>query len=181
MSSGLRAASRRRVRSLAGERGAVAVEFALVLTPLIMILIGTFTTGVSFSHALGITNAVREGARFGAIADASTGTWASDVADRVRATQFDDPTSTETSICVQLWKGPAPGTQVGTTFCTGGGPGVIATDFARYPIPAALPAGVCVVRVVATRNYKISAPPLLPGVTQKMARGSVARYEKGSC
>ena len=55
----------------ADERGAVAVEFALVLPLLVMLLLGIATTGLSYTHAIGVTNAVREGARFGATADAT--------------------------------------------------------------------------------------------------------------
>ena len=87
-----------------GERGAVAVEFALVLPLLVMLLLGIATAGLSYTRAIGVTNAVREGARFAATADASVpATWSSDVISRVRATQFDDP-SLDTEICVQLWK-----------------------------------------------------------------------------
>ena len=86
------------------ERGAVAVEFALVLPVLVMLLLGITTSGISYSHAIGATNAVREGSRFGATADAGVpATWAGDVIKRVRGTQFDDPTS-ETAVCVQLWQ-----------------------------------------------------------------------------
>jgi Flp pilus assembly protein TadG len=49
----------------------VAVEFALVFPLLVMLLFGIITAGISFAHSLGLTNAVREGARFGAISDAS--------------------------------------------------------------------------------------------------------------
>lgn len=83
------------------ERGAVAVEFALVLPLLVMLLLGVTTSGLSYSNALGVTNAVREGARFGATADATSTTWAADVISRVRATQFDDPAA-ETAVCAQL-------------------------------------------------------------------------------
>lgn len=176
MSGRLGAAIRRRTESRRRQRGAAAVEFALVLTPLIMILVGTVTTGVSYSNALGVTNAVREGARFGAVADASSGSWASDVIGRVRQTQFDDP-SNKTSICVELVKG---GGAVKSLCEAAGGPGVSAADMGQYPLPT-VPTGVCVVRVVAAREYQISAPPLVPPVTRTMVRGSVARYERTTC
>lgn len=170
----------RRVSRKLGQRGAAAIEFALVAPIVIMLLIGTITTGLSYTKSLGLTNAVREGARFGATGDAVSGSWADDVITRVRATQFDDPTS-QSSICVELRKGPAPGTLVRDK-CSVGGPGVSAADFARFPVPTSLPVNVCVVRVVATRTFEIYAPPLLPSLgTRKMARGSVARYERATC
>jgi Flp pilus assembly protein TadG len=49
------------------ERGAVAVEFALVLPILMMILLGIVEFGLSYSAQLTITNAAREGARTMAI------------------------------------------------------------------------------------------------------------------
>jgi Flp pilus assembly pilin Flp len=175
MSGRLDTAARRRAH--AHERGAVAVEFALVLPILVMLLVGTITSGLSYSQALGITNAVREGSRFGAIADASSGTWGSDVVTRVRQTQFDDQ-GLETSVRVELWNG---GSLVNYFEHFASGPGVTTADLDRFDIPP-VPAGVCVVRVVATRNFTIQAPPLMPAIVdRKMARGSVARYEGATC
>jgi Flp pilus assembly pilin Flp len=180
MSGGLTNVLRRHAEGRLRERGALAVEFALVAPLVIMLLIGTVTTGVSYSHTLGVTNAVREGARFGAIADASSASWGSDVADRVHQTQFDDPGAT-TSICVELWRGPGAGTLVETHCEPAGGPGVDAADLDVYKVPPTLPSGTCAVRVVATKVFTISAPPLFAGVPRKMTRGSVARYERDGC
>ncbi len=63
---------RTRGRARLDERGAVAVEFALVLPVLVMLLLGITTAGLSYSHAIGLTNAVREGSRFGATTLATT-------------------------------------------------------------------------------------------------------------
>lgn len=49
------------------ERGAAAVEFALVLIPLMLILMGTIDFGYYFFMRAIVTNAAREGARAGAI------------------------------------------------------------------------------------------------------------------
>jgi len=49
------------------ERGAAAVEFALILIPLLMILLGTIEFGFIFNQQLTVTNAAREGARVLAI------------------------------------------------------------------------------------------------------------------
>src|SRR5687768_2460716 len=112
-----RATSRRR-----NADGAVAVEFALIFPLLVMLLLGTTTAGLSYSRAVGLANATREGARFGATADAcgtaitappctaslaGGTTWANDTINRVRVTQADDSDTTatsSTSVCVQLFK-----------------------------------------------------------------------------
>jgi Flp pilus assembly protein TadG len=159
----------------------VAVEFALVMPIVIMLLVGTITTGVSYSQALGVTNAVREGARFGATADAAAGSWTTDVVTRVRGTQFDDPGSM-TAICVQLVKGASP--VPGKTHCapaSAGGPSLSMPAVSAYPAVPAVPAGTCVVRVIAARNYTISAVPLLPPINRTLVRGSVVRYERKTC
>ncbi len=50
-----------------GEDGATAIEFALVLPILIMILVGTFEFGLAYNNYLAITHAAREGARMAAV------------------------------------------------------------------------------------------------------------------
>ncbi|WP_448002640.1 TadE/TadG family type IV pilus assembly protein [Agromyces bauzanensis] len=49
------------------ERGAAAVEFALVLVPLIVLLLGIIEFGYIFNQQLTVTNSAREGARVLAI------------------------------------------------------------------------------------------------------------------
>ncbi len=50
-----------------GERGAVAVEFALLLPVLIVILFGITAFGVAFSRFVTYISAAREGARYAAV------------------------------------------------------------------------------------------------------------------
>jgi Flp pilus assembly protein TadG len=161
--------------------GAAAVEFALVVPVLIMLLLGTLTSGISYSHSVGVTNAVREGSRFGATADASSSVaaaWADNVISRVRDTQFDDPGHSDTTICVQLWK-VGTGAIADTAKCSTptGAPALTvpatATDEPAVPANAT---GTCVVRVLAARRFTINIglyrwDPV--GVTS-----SVARYER---
>lgn len=160
--------------------GAVAVEFALVLPLVIMLLLGITTAGVSYSHAIGVTNAVREGARFGATTDATSANWANDVISRVRATQFDDPGGTPaTAICVQLWKSTG---QVAGTCSQGDGSvspalALPATATANPKVPSGLPADACVVRVIAARNFTISLG-VFPSWNKTTTSFSVARYER---
>jgi Flp pilus assembly protein TadG len=52
-----------------GERGAAAVEFALVLPVLMLIVLGCIDWGYYFFVDQIVTNAAREGARSGAVAD----------------------------------------------------------------------------------------------------------------
>ncbi len=49
------------------ERGAAAVEFALVLPPLLLLVLGTIDWGYYFYVREVVTNAAREGARAGSI------------------------------------------------------------------------------------------------------------------
>ena len=159
------------------ERGVVAVEFALVLPLLAMLLLGTVTAGIAFSHSLGLTNAVREGSRFGATTQypATTGSWAADVIQRTRDTQFDDP-DIESKVCVELHKqGVAP--LVATT-CAGGEVGWPAPP--AFTIPAGTPIGTCVVRVWAAREFTINA--ILVKFDQRlMSKESMAMYDRASC
>lgn len=53
--------------SKASERGAVAVEFALLIPILIMILLGIMEFGRAYNVQMSLTNAAREGARSVAI------------------------------------------------------------------------------------------------------------------
>lgn len=173
-----------RVRSLerrsATEQGAVAVEFALVLPLLVMLLLGITTAGLSYTRAIGLTNAVREGARFGATAVADLpATWASDVISRVRGTQFDDP-SNATEVCVQLWqKTSSGGAAVASTgSCNGSVTGVTLPTTAgeRPAVPSGLPDGACVVRVVAGRTFTINIG--LASWDKVNVSSAVARYER---
>lgn len=67
-----RGTMRRRIPSptfaiLRSEQGATAVELALLLPVLIMILVGTFEFGLAYNNYLAITHAAREGARMAAV------------------------------------------------------------------------------------------------------------------
>lgn len=160
------------------QRGASAVEFALVFPMLAMVLFGTITSGISYSNAIGVTNAVREGSRFGATAEATAPTWAADVLARVRSTQFDDPTG-ETSICVQLWKQGSGAIATATQCSAGAAPNAAPIPTVYPAVPGGLTNGTCVVRVVAARPYTINA--IFAQFDQVLTRSSVARYERDAC
>jgi Flp pilus assembly protein TadG len=93
------------------DRGAAAVEFALVVPFVALLLVGMVTTGFTYSDHLSITNAVREGARFGASApyDQTTPSvitpaeWAASVQTRVHDVYFNSgSTINANNVCVQL-------------------------------------------------------------------------------
>jgi TadE-like protein len=49
-----------------GDRGAVLVEFALILPVLAALLLGIFSGGLAYNRKLAVTDGVREGSRYGA-------------------------------------------------------------------------------------------------------------------
>jgi Flp pilus assembly protein TadG len=163
------------------DRGAAAVELALVLPLLVSLVLGMVTGGLSYSNAIGVQDAVRQGARFGATADASSATWASDVIAQVRATQFDDGTTAAlsgTSVCVQLFKTPAT---VSKYLCSIGGKSgptlTMSSSGTDAPaVPTTLPAGACVVRVVAARKFTVNI--VVSKWSGTMTRSATAAYER---
>lgn len=68
------------VRRLRDERGASAVEFAIIGSILLLVTFGTITFGLIFNRYQGLQSAAREGARLGAL-QAATRT---DIINRVR-------------------------------------------------------------------------------------------------
>lgn len=79
---------RRLGRGKARQRGAAAVEFALVLPFLLMMVLGTIDWGWYFFVREVVTNAAREGARAGAVATAANPTQAAEDIARNFITNF---------------------------------------------------------------------------------------------
>ena len=159
------------------ERGAVAVELALVLPLFIILLFGVTTAGLAYSDHLAITNAVREASRLGASVDytPSSTTWADSVQTRVKQVYFNAGSQVETSqICVQLVDSggavlaspTAQGSQCGT-----------APDS-----PSGLASGTCVVKVWVRKPAKITLV-VAPELSFSIGAQSVAHYGRsvGSC
>lgn len=67
-----------------GEAGDALVEFALVLSVLMLVLMGIFDFGRAFYANSALTNAARDGARY-AIIHYTDPTWSSDTTQKVRA------------------------------------------------------------------------------------------------
>jgi len=154
-----RAVARRR-----DESGAVAVEFALILPILVMLLLGVTTTGLAYSDHLAITNAAREAGRFGSAVDYSSGaaTWANNVQSRVQQTYYNAGTTLSLSqICVQLVN-PAVAAPAGPVLASPTTQGAACSS--NVPAnPSVVPAGSCLVKVwvkkPATINLGIFTVP----------------------
>lgn len=76
---------RRSLRRRPGDRGAAAVEFALVIPVLVLVLGGILDFGFVFSQQIALNNAARDAARAGVVPDLSgAGLSCSDIATRAR-------------------------------------------------------------------------------------------------
>lgn len=151
--------------------GGVAVEFALVLPLVITLLLGTVTAGVAYSRALGVTNAVREGARFGATT-VNDGSWATNVLQRTKDTHFDSGSSS-TQICAQLVKNTGAAAAVPTSVLDA----TVSCGAGAAPTPPVVDSGKCVAMVWAARGFEIDTG-MLPPFTGTIQRQSVSRYER---
>jgi len=150
------------------ERGAAAVEFALVMPILLMILFGVITTGWAVSDYLSATNAVREGSRYGAATNVSTPGWATSVRDRVKSVYYNEGVQvSDDQICVRLIQ--AAGT-------TPAGAEYIGANCGPTPdTPTGMAPGSCAVMVWMRRPVAIKLM-VFPDITGNIAATSVAYY-----
>mgnify|MGYP001068982220 CR=1 FL=1 len=100
-------------RAARGERGAVLVEFALIVPFLAMLLFGMLTGGLVLNRKMAATQASREGARYGATMAPDQCTPATNCAGRTWAQQVRSATVARsegsvsaTDVCVALVEGP---------------------------------------------------------------------------
>lgn len=173
---------RRRVTALSGacrhrsERGAVAVEFALVLPLLMALLVGIMSAGLGYNRVLGVADGVREGARFGATAVTP---WPADtVRDQAIAlTTLNLPNSpvvvTPAMVCAELVKAPST-VVIRSSACSAA---MVAGEPAT---PANVVAGTCLVKVWARIPINFDLV-LLGSYTPTVSRQSVSLYERGAC
>lgn len=56
-------------KKVINEKGASAVEFALILIPLIILIFAIFEFGILFNNYIALTHAAREGARLAAVGE----------------------------------------------------------------------------------------------------------------
>jgi Flp pilus assembly protein TadG len=148
------------------ERGAAAVEFALVVPLLIILVFGMITTGFTYSDHLSATNAVREGARYGAAADVSSSSWATSVRSRVKQVYFNaGVTVTDDQICVRLVQAS------GATYTEALG----ANCGSAPSVPSSMAAGSCAVLVWMTRPERIRLV-IVPDLDFDIGAEAVAYY-----
>ena len=70
---------------------------------LMLLLFGMIWTGLAYSDHLSVTNAVREGARFGSGLDYTTSGWADTVRDRVKQVYLNaGSTLSDSQVCVKI-------------------------------------------------------------------------------
>ncbi|MEO7844093.1 MAG: TadE/TadG family type IV pilus assembly protein [Nocardioides sp.] len=149
------------------ERGAAALEFALVVPFLMLLLLGTVTVGLVYSDHLGVTNAAREGARYGAAADAASASWATSVQTRVQQTYFNASGAqpTDAQICVKLVKSDA------TVVASDAG----ASCGTQPALPTGMEVGSCAVLVWMSKPETIQLIAF-PDLNTEIGAQSVAYY-----
>lgn len=166
-----------RRRVAAGEAvdsGAALVEFALVLPVFMMLLLGMFTGGLAFSRKTSVSQAAREGARYGATlpitASLPADAWLTKVADLTTASADGELGATQPGqhLCVAYVPGAGPPRrrdQVGTAVSFSNATCV--ADDGR--------SGETRVQVVTGRTSKLEA--LLFSRDLDLAAQAVARFE----
>ena len=101
----MRMLSRRRLKSFAHEEGGAAVvEFAIVVGLLLVVVFGTVDWTRYFLLRAKLTNAVREGARFGAVQPSITAATKTSIASYTKARFVGD--TTKGSVVVDTTLGP---------------------------------------------------------------------------
>lgn len=113
------------------ERGIIAVEFALILPVLMLILIATIEAGLVMYDYIIITNASREGARWGIISDNNPGSlpWSCSGTGTTPTTPCGVANNFASTLLISY-----ASTNLPTTTATGGGtPGSTVTVTTSYP------------------------------------------------
>jgi Flp pilus assembly protein TadG len=168
-------ARRGRRMSSHDQRGAAAVEFAIILPILAALLLGIINLGLGYNKVLGLAEGVREGARFGATLSSpgwSGATVQQHTIDSTFLNVAGHPVVVDsTMVCAQLVR--APSTVVASSSCS--------LTTAAPLNPVGIPDGTCLVKVWAELPVKVSFVPPVPAVTVTVKRQSVSLYERGTC
>ena len=132
------------------EKGAVAVEFALVLPILSMFLFGIITFGLAYSDHLALTNTVREAARFGASTD-NTAAWGNAVLTRTKSLYFNaNSPLNDSQVCALLIRRTG-GVDTVKQFSAAGCKAGTTSAGSPPPTPSDITDGTCFVKVWAAR------------------------------
>jgi len=147
---------------LRSERGAIFLEFAVILPLLMAVILGIFTGGQAYSDKISVMEAVREGARYGASLPMGSGagavaTWESSVANRVVAASGGDIALAD--VCVR-WVLPSTTVHCGLA----------------DPAGATNEPAVHLVKVSATKPAKMEF--FFFSTTTTLTGGLVARFER---
>jgi Flp pilus assembly protein TadG len=154
------------------ETGAVAVEFALVVPLLLMVIFGMVSFGLSYNDDLSISNAAREGTRFGGAVDysANPSSWSSSVRSRVQQTYFNaGSTLADSQVCVQL---------IDSSGSVVSGTSLLGSECSSATPPAAptsMTSGSCAVRVWVVKPSRLSWL-LVPDKIVSLSANSLAFY-----
>ena len=154
-----------------GERGAALIEFALLMPVLASLLLGTVTGGAAYHRKITMTDAVREGSRFGATLN-NTSSFGTAVRDRT--VQLSTGELENDDVCVQLVEAGSPDT-VKRSWYPGGGS---SCPFGSAPDTPAMSSGYCVVKVWAQRTSELQAFFFTRSI--ELPAMSVAAYERGA-
>jgi Flp pilus assembly protein TadG len=155
------------------ERGAAAVEFAILAPLFFMLCFGMISAGATFNRQQGVTAAVREGARYGATLPqgASGPAWVSAVQTVILQAadgELDPTISPAPVICIALVSGD--GTTVVPGYST------VGCTAPNFPFVDGGAGNTYRVEVVARRQSQINA--VLFSVNPTIDARAVARYEE---
>ena len=151
------------------ECGAALVEFALVLPLIMALILGMVTGGSAYNRKLSMTNAVREGSRFGATLDGST-TWATSIQSRTVELATGDLSASQ--VCVQLIKNGSVVSYGGYTY------EALGSGCSSTAAPTVTASSTdCVVKVWAARVNQDKLQVIFFTSNLTLTSKSVARYE----
>jgi Flp pilus assembly protein TadG len=135
------------------------------------LMLGTVTGGAAYHRKITMTDAVREGSRFGATLN-ETSTFGSSVRDRT--VQLSTGEVTNADVCVQLVRAGSPETVVRSWYPGGGS----SCPFGSVPDSPSVSSGYCVVKVWTQRTSQLQAFFFTRSIDLKAK--SVAAYERGA-
>ncbi len=157
----------------------MAVEFALVLPILAMLMMGIVTFGLAYNDHLALTNAIREASRFGATT-VNDSNWDDAVVDRAQDVYMNGTRSlADGEICVELLEhtgdvSPAGADDVKQS--NGTCPVAVGTAPA---IPKGVLPGECIVRVWASTPAKLNIA--IASWDISLGARSVSYFERKPC